>query len=268
MKVPIRTLTKRDVEVLARASVTATVSKGYVERHGLRWYSHALKEWELRRRNLLASRDVELLIDELDLSAVFVILPSEDGRPQTQIKAMSTKPSYTQQLSLFEHQKLKAELKRAHEQCRLERLSDQELYQMRQEYYALLGRKDDPVSKRRLEKLRDELAAKRLSSNGADEPGDQPAAETGQSEPATAPGATTSGEIPIDRVGQKTRKPRTTSPKAKPKIPAEPSATPPSPQDVKPPPVGNGHDAPAAVPPTQPKRTPTYQSTYIRRTHK
>lgn len=268
MKVPVRTLLKRDVEVLARDSVTATVSKGYVERHGLRWYSHALREWELRRHNLRASREVELLIDELDLSAVFVVLPSEGGNPDTKIKAASTKPTYTQQLSLYEHQKLKEKLKLAHQQCRLERIADEELYRMRQEYYVLLGRQGDPISKRRLEKLRDELTAKRASSITADEPGDQPATDGEQSETATAPSATTSGETSSVCVDQKVPKPRTNKPKAMPESQAEPSATLPSPQDVEPPPVGNGNDGPAATSPTQPKRTPTYKSTYIRRTHK
>lgn len=163
MKVPVRTLQPRDVEILARSSVTATASKGYVERHGLRWRSDTLLEWELRQRNLRRGRKVELLIDELDLSTVFVLLPSEGGHPQIKLRAVSTKPEYAKNLSLFEHQRLKVVLREKHLVCRLERMADRDLCEMRQEYFALLGRQSDPISARRLEKLRDQLAERRLS---------------------------------------------------------------------------------------------------------
>lgn len=163
MKVPIRTLSQRDVEILARNTIVATVTKGYVEHHGLRWSSPSLHEWMLRQQQNHRSRKVEVLIDELDLSVVFIVLPAEAGRPESKIRARSTQPQYTTNLSLYEHEKLKAAIKAKHQHSRLVRMADSELLRLRTEYYALLGRQGDPISARRLEKLRDQLAERRLS---------------------------------------------------------------------------------------------------------
>ena len=191
MKVPIRTLTQKDAEIMARASVNATVSKGYVERHGLRWTSHALVEWERRQRNLVRPRDVEVLIDELDLSSVYVVLPSEDGKQPVTLRALSTQPRYTQDLSLYEHEKVKASLKLENLKSRLVRMEDPTLYAMRIKYYALLGRQDDPVSARRLEKLRDQLTERSIAHHASDAsetatPAKQPKAPTVDDAPAPA----------------------------------------------------------------------------------
>jgi len=171
MKVPIRTLTPKDAEILARSSVTATVSKGYIERHGLRWTSNALREWELRQKNLDRPCEVEVLIDELDLAAVYVVLPAEEGNSPLTLRALSTQPMYTQYLSLYEHEKLKVALKQENLESRLLHMQDSVLYDLRLKYYALLGRQDDPISARRLEKIRDQLAARGLAeaSSGAEQ---------------------------------------------------------------------------------------------------
>ncbi|WP_148044695.1 hypothetical protein [Stagnimonas aquatica] len=275
MKVPIRTLSAKDAEILARSSVSAVVSKGYVERHGLRWRSHALREWELRRRNRNQSRAVELLIDELDLTVVYVVLPAEEGIPSVKLRAESTQPMYTQYLSLYEHQKLKAVLKEKHLQCRLERMADTELYRLRLEYYALLGRQEDPISARRLEKIRDELAARRNES-GRSEPPDMLASE----EPETVLGEARS---PDGMADANPEKPPSRKKRGRPRNPAggaAPSPPPSADPSVTDPPVEAPLPASAAPEPDAPapatstfssatrgvKANPSFSSLSIRRT--
>lgn len=194
MKTPIRRLSARQVEILARSSFEATVNKGYVERYGLRWFSHALSTWGKQQRALQRVPRVTVLFDELDLLVAYVELPTE---PRNTIKAYSTQPHYTQNLSLFEHEKLKAELKRAHTVSRLHQMDDEALYALRLEYHAALGRAGDPVSRRRLEKLRDQLAERSL----------QAASEPSASSP---PDATIDDTVHDDRKAP-ARKPRPAS---------------------------------------------------------
>lgn len=166
MTTVVRTLPGKDALILARSVVARTSSKGYVEAHGLRWRSDALRGWELSEIKLGRTPTVDVRIDELDLSVVFVELPDAD---KTVIRAISTQPQYTSRLSLFEHQKLKATLKEKAEHSRLSRMDDREAYRLRVEYYAALGRANDPISRRQLEKLRDQLASRRLDQSMPDD---------------------------------------------------------------------------------------------------
>lgn len=279
MRIPIRTLSQRDVDILARCSFTSTISKGYVEQHGLRWTSPSLREWELRQRNLKRSRKVEVLIDELDLSEVFVVLPAENGNPQAKLRAISTQPLYTEHLSLYEHEKLKSAIKAEHLKSRLSRLQDSELYRLRTEYYALLGRQKDPIAARRLEKLRDQLAERRharkvraaaedtqaTDSLPPDKTPTSPPADTATGalpapEPQAAPRPTRSQKKPkaADAPATETSKHKTPDPPEPPPTPAE--STQPDPPGATPP-----ADTPTA---TSSQNSPIYSAIRIKRKHR
>lgn len=161
MKVPIRTLSPQDAEILARTTENGVVSNGCVERHGLRWRSDALRTWEVSQRSLGRKPEVSIRIDELDLSVVYVEF---DDVSRQLIKATSTQPLYTHRLSLYEHKKLKEELKKRELKDRLVQMKDDEAFQLRIQYHAALGHADDPVAYRRLVGLRDQLAALRAGN--------------------------------------------------------------------------------------------------------
>lgn len=153
--IPVLTLSERDAEILARSIESGTASNGRVERHGLQWRSDALRTWELIERRQGRKPAVNIRIDELNLSLVYVET-LEDTRQV--FRAVSTQPLYTRNLSLYEHRLLKAELRKLNTKDRLVRMSDVEAFKLRIEYYASLGRANDPVAYRRLVNLRDQLA--------------------------------------------------------------------------------------------------------------
>ncbi len=101
-------LTIDDANVLCRQPFTRTIQQGCVQINGLHYYSHALCTLELQKIS-----KVTVLIDELDLSHVFVIHPSQKN---TVILAESTEPEYTSGLTSYAHQeaqKIKQELTRS-----------------------------------------------------------------------------------------------------------------------------------------------------------
>lgn len=104
---PVTSYPSADLEVLARSVEQRTISKGRVKVNGLKWYSHALSTLEhyLRKYNITK---VDVHIDELDLSHVYIKDPRGDGEF---IQADSIKPGYTENLSLYEHQLLQEDLK-------------------------------------------------------------------------------------------------------------------------------------------------------------
>lgn len=153
---PIRTLSAEDAEVMIRSAEKRTVTQGCVQAHSLIWRSDALRSWEVEQRAMRRKPEVEVMIDELDLSYVFV--RALDGSLAEWIKAHSRTPHYTKDLSLYEHRLLKAELKALDIAERFEQLKDVELTQLRLEYYASLGHADDKVARARRDRLRDALA--------------------------------------------------------------------------------------------------------------
>lgn len=270
MKVPIRTLTSKDAEIMARASVTAKVSKGYVERHGLRWTSNALKEWELRQKNLGRPCDVEVLIDELNLAAVYVVLPAEDGNSPLTLRALSSQPMYTQDLSLYEHEKMKVALKQENLECRLMQMEDSLLYDLRLEYYALLGRQDDPISARRLEKIRDQLAARGLAdATSRAEQNTEPAPDCRNDSASPLPEVeATVVADPTPAVQKKVRKNRDKPFEPHPTKSADFSPAQEATDPIAPNPAGPSPASALAVPPSTPrgvKTKPTYPSMHIKR---
>lgn len=95
-------LSDTEVNAIARKVIRATIIKGRVRVHGLDYYSHALRTIEHEH-----SEKVTILVDELNLSQVFVENPFEQGRL---IEADSTVPDYTHNLTLWEHIEAQKEL--------------------------------------------------------------------------------------------------------------------------------------------------------------
>lgn len=202
MSAPIRFLTSHDAEVLARTSIDRTSSKGCVEVHGLTWKSDALLGWELTQRDLGHLPKVEVRIDELDLSVVYVDVPERGVGP---FRAISRQPNFTQGLSVYELNKLRKLVKDKELADRLGRLSDEEATRLRTEYYAELGRAHDPASLKRLTDLVHQMNRKRLIDAGI-EPMEGLAADQLQLVPPKPPGAKrpkapmASGSVSKDRV--------------------------------------------------------------------
>lgn len=165
MRVVVRTLSPQDAEMLARTIVTGVVSNGCVERHDLRWRSDALRSWEISQRGLGKKPEVRIRIDELNLAVVYV--EPLDGSGQI-VRAISTLPKYTHALSLYEHRKVKEKMKADRLRDRIVQMGDEHAFNLRIEYYATLGRANDPVAYRRLVGLRDQLAALRVEGQNSD----------------------------------------------------------------------------------------------------
>lgn len=161
------TLTREDATILLRDTRECTLSQGCVEAHGLKWSCHSLMGWENDQRRQGRDRKVIIQIDELDLSEVYIATKDTPGHYH---KALSRRPQYTTGLSLYEHNQLKAELKKKRTNARMIRMQDAELYKLRLEFYAALGHGDDKIAKRKLERLMDHEAAKRLAQESTSDP--------------------------------------------------------------------------------------------------
>lgn len=167
MSRPIRFLTREDAEFMARNVVERTSVRGCVEYAGLKYSSPTLLYWELRQREMGKDPKVEVRIDELDLSFVYIDVPE---RGVGSFKALSRQPSFTTGLSISELNRLKKAIKDKELADRLGRLSDGEALRLRTEFYAQLGRAQDPAALKRLTQLQDELALQRLQQADADNP--------------------------------------------------------------------------------------------------
>ncbi len=164
MSIAIRTLSAQDAEMLARTIVTGIVSNGCVQRYDLRWRSDTLRAWEVSQRALGKKPEVQIRIDELNLAVVYVE-PLDGSNPI--VRAISTLPKYTENLSLYEHRKLKEKMKELRLKDRIVEMGDEKAFNLRTEYYATLGLADDPVAYRRLVGLRDQLAALRAEDQNS-----------------------------------------------------------------------------------------------------
>ncbi len=154
MKVPVRTLSAQDAEAMARTVIKRTASNGRVEYLGQSWYSHALKGWEVKQKAVHKPREVNVRVDELDLSVVYIEIPD---RVFGLIKAESTQPEFTNQLSVYELKKLKEASKQKDTISRIGRLSDRDALALRIQYLDELGHKADRAAKRRLSGIRERL---------------------------------------------------------------------------------------------------------------
>lgn len=235
MSIPVRTLSPQDAEIMARTTKTGMVSSGCVECHGLRWRSDALRTWEIEQRSLGRKPEVSIRIDELDLSIVYV--DALHGERRT-YRATSTQPMYTKRLSLFEHGRLKAVLKKKDINDRLVRMSDEQAFNLRIEYHAMLGHADDPIAYRRLVELRDALAALRAQDSGRDSPDEPPPALP--SKPVCPP-------VPTKKATPKRASGQGSEPEPKPSVKAPPTvdapAKPPAPESIESQPAKRKPDA-------------------------
>lgn len=242
---PIRTLSPRDAEIMGRSLQTGIVSNGCVQLEELHWRSDALRTWELAQRAMGRKPEVTFRIDELDLAVVYVDV-SEPARQS--FRATSRKPMYTRRLSLFEHRRMKAIIRKKKIADRLSRMEDAVLFRLRLEFHALLGRAHDPVARRRLSELHAEMAKAHASAVAAE-------AATKAGAPTEHPEKTPEApavEPPADEPSPKAkvRRPRATQQGATPNTPSTPPASEPPAPAVP--------DAPAspAVPPAVPYQEP------------
>lgn len=201
MSRPIRFLTREDAEVMARNVVERTASRGCVEYAGLKYSSPALLDWENRQREMGKDSKVDVRIDELDLSSVYVDVPERGVGP---FKALSRQPSFTDGLSLSELNRLKKTIKDKELADRIGRLADDEALKLRTEFYALLGRAHDPAALKRLTQLQDQLARQRLQQAGTESPPSTVAApvDAKPRRPGKAPSSQTArtGDRPAEAV--------------------------------------------------------------------
>lgn len=167
MNGPIRHLKREDAEVMARTVVERTATGGCVEVYGQSWSSSSLLGWELQQREMGKDPKVEVRIDELNLHVVYIDLPERGVGP---FKALSRQPLFTDGLSVNELNRLKKAIKDKELSDRLGRLPDAEASALRVEFYATLGRANDPAALKRLTQLQDQLARLRLKNAGVDPP--------------------------------------------------------------------------------------------------
>ncbi|WP_199406828.1 Mu transposase C-terminal domain-containing protein [Chromobacterium sp. ATCC 53434] len=96
---PTSTFSKEEIEAIARRPEQRSIHKGRVLVDGIEYFSHALATLEA-----MGEQQVTVLVDELNLHEVYVEHPSERG---TLIRAESTNPDYTNELTWYEHQESK-----------------------------------------------------------------------------------------------------------------------------------------------------------------
>jgi len=100
---PITMLSVEEADVLARVAHSRTISNGRVVVDYLSYKSNALSMLEAK-----GMRSVTVLVNELDLSHVYI---THESDPQLLIRADSTKRKYTQELTQYEHDEVKKQLK-------------------------------------------------------------------------------------------------------------------------------------------------------------
>ncbi len=105
---PIHAFDYEDADKFSRSIKQRTIHKGRVQIHNLFWYSHALASIEQEYKNKHARLVVDVLIDESDLDIVYIRHPDNSD---SYIQADSTRPRYTKDLSLYEHNHIRERLK-------------------------------------------------------------------------------------------------------------------------------------------------------------
>lgn len=105
---PIAHYPANDIELIAKTVTHKSINKGRVRYKNIFWYSHALETINQRLKTDKKSKTVDVYIDELDLSRVFIRDPYN---PNAFIQADSTDPEYTSELSLYEHMIIQSRVK-------------------------------------------------------------------------------------------------------------------------------------------------------------
>lgn len=150
MSTIIETISKDAADLYARTVLERTVSNGRVEAYGLKWFSPALRLYELNRRGLGQSATVEVLIDEFDLSNIRVMLPNSTDA----IRPPSTQPEYVAGLSLYEHQKIREHLRETAAGERLAKMESVELVEQRRIFRKLLEELGDKAARRQYARIK------------------------------------------------------------------------------------------------------------------
>lgn len=144
-KCKVLAMTEDEVAVIARTPIRCTINRGRIRYDGLIYFSHALRTIEHTYKG-----KVVVLIDELDLSRVYVEHPTQKG---SHIVAESTTPEYTEGLTKWAHQEAKKILSGLSERDRRELGESAPLYAL----HALMKRiqKDSEFAMKQMKRLRE-----------------------------------------------------------------------------------------------------------------
>jgi len=104
---PTVTFPKEHLDTIAREIEYRSIVKGRIRVHNLHWHSQALATLEQVLKNTKQSTEVEVYLDSLDLSKVFVRDPRDK---KAMIQCDAVKPEYANGLSLYEHEQILSEI--------------------------------------------------------------------------------------------------------------------------------------------------------------
>ena len=148
---PVIKFPMNHLEKISRIVASRHISQGRVTYEHLKWYSHALATMEREMRAEGVPTKVNIYIDPFDLSQVYI----EDINDKTiTIKADSTKPEYTDGLTLYEHLKIVDDLKKAG-QDDLASLGDHELQIARCRLWEKIVRNSEDYSKKQIARIKE-----------------------------------------------------------------------------------------------------------------
>lgn len=197
---PPITFEPNEVEHATRVPQPRQVTDGRVRVDNLFWFSHALKTWEIQRKHRGEEAWVDVLVSETNLKDVIVrtreasnAKPTEGKRPQATFRpqlfrADSTKPRYTNGLTLYEHALTQQHLK----QRGIEDLDGLEEYELEKARFQMkltleVAARQSRRKLRKLAKLQDlqRLGGNKTSTTPADSEsaGTAPPAATAQVTP-------------------------------------------------------------------------------------
>ncbi|EMU25422.1 Mu transposase C-terminal domain-containing protein, partial [Acinetobacter baumannii] len=143
---PPLTISTDEVDIIARRPISRKIHKGQVKFEYLTYFSHALATLEAN-----GLTDVIVMIDELNLEHVYIKHSSIDEV----IRADSTEPDYTKNLSLQEHLEIRKELKLV-SQADKQRLGKHRVWYARWKLYERI-QKDACSKNKKLKQLKLEL---------------------------------------------------------------------------------------------------------------
>lgn len=151
-----------DIDLFARCVSRRTINNGRVRSENLFWYSHALATIEQRLKSKKKKAIIDIYIDELDLSQVYVKDPFDENN---YILAVSTKSEYTSKLSLYEHRLIETEKLSYSKSYAVTQLED-EANQLRRELWHVIetDTAKNKRKKRRLTKGNKNKAVAEISS--------------------------------------------------------------------------------------------------------
>lgn len=143
---PPLTISADEVDIIARRPICRKIHKGQVKFAYLTYFSHALATLEAN-----GLTDVIVMIDELNLEYVYIKHPSTNEV----IRADSTDPDYTKNLSLQEHFEIRKELKLV-SQLDMQRLGKDSVWYAQWKLYERI-QKDACSKNKKLKQLKLEL---------------------------------------------------------------------------------------------------------------